>query len=433
MNMKKLAIATITALSLLSALAQGQDTDKEIAAGVARAQTLNQEMSGLADKLSKALVSHGFTNVAALDFTDIQGQPTELGRFLSEQLTVEMVLTGGVSMLDRANKIKILEDHKLTEEGLVNPTNAVAFGNFAAVNVILIGNVTALDDEIVLMVKAISTESSKIVTAGRITFPKTSEIQQLLNRGISSNGNASPATPSAAGSGTSYRDAIAIATKDIGSLRAVLKSVLPLKLDRGRMGIRCSFDFISLEKRREIVVAFNAIDPGSHILTMRDYDSGGYNINTMGNGLRSTLVDENGDLWHALNSDVVGMNIVGVGFQDPPGWSASRGAYSPTEIVTVLQRQDNANSNTDTRQYAGQNVGSYQFVFGSMTPISPGQSVTVTVNFIRDENQTTSGAPPKVFQIASEIVVGVAAADGKKTYSLHNLTFDRVSLPAGSR
>jgi hypothetical protein len=55
-----------------------------VAAG--RAQTLDQEMSGLADKIGKALVAKGCKNVAALDFTDLQGQPTELGRFLSEQL-----------------------------------------------------------------------------------------------------------------------------------------------------------------------------------------------------------------------------------------------------------------------------------------------------------------------------------------------------------
>ena len=33
-------------------------------------------MPVLADKLSKALVAQGFKNVAAVDFTDLQAQPT---------------------------------------------------------------------------------------------------------------------------------------------------------------------------------------------------------------------------------------------------------------------------------------------------------------------------------------------------------------------
>ena len=107
--------------------------------GQLHAQSLDQEMAGLADRVSKALVSKGFKNVANLDFTDIQGQPTELGRFLSDQLAVEIVSSGGVSMVDRANLKSILAEHKLTEEGLVNPANAKKLGEFAGVDAIQIG------------------------------------------------------------------------------------------------------------------------------------------------------------------------------------------------------------------------------------------------------------------------------------------------------
>src|ERR1035441_7661883 len=127
-------------------------------------------MSGLADKIGKALVAKGCKNVAALDFTDLQGQPTELGRFLVEQLTIEIVATASVSMVDRANIKSILAEHKLTEEGLVNPANAKKLGEFAGVDAILIGNVTALDDGVELMVKGISTASAQIIAAGRIKF-----------------------------------------------------------------------------------------------------------------------------------------------------------------------------------------------------------------------------------------------------------------------
>src|ERR1019366_1370104 len=180
--------------------------------GAVPAQTLDQEMSGLADKLNKALVAKGCKNVAAIDFTDLQGQPTELGRYLSERLAVEIVSTGGVSMVDRANLKSILAEHKLTEEGLVNPANAKKLGEFAGVDAILIGNITALDDGVELMVKGISTASAQIIAAGRIKFPKTSEIQQLFNRSVSGSAGVSSTAPVASGDrgGNSYQDANAI-------------------------------------------------------------------------------------------------------------------------------------------------------------------------------------------------------------------------------
>ena len=433
MKIKRFGAVVVCALCCGPAFAQSQGTDKEIAAGAARAQPLNQAMPALAGKLGKALAAKGFTNVAAVDFTDLQGQSTELGRFLSEQLTVEMVLAAEISMLDRANFKSILAEHKLTEEGLVNPANAKKLGEFAGVDAILIGNVTALDDGIVLMVKAISTLSAKIGAAGRITFPKTSEIQQLLNRGISSNASAVPATTTAGGGGGSYQDANAIATKDFGSLRVVLKSVMPMnhKHQNGRTvnGMRCSFGFISRETRRPLVVAMNAksqdLNPPTATL------------------LRSSVLDDRGGVWNLSSSALGGLGFVRAGVHGALG----RDAYSASEIVRLLRLRDELGRDADDPadgKYNSENTrvnprdGRPQpkrfqaftgntFISGSTTTIEPGQSITVTMDFV---SASDGGPAPKFIQVNGEIVVGVVEAGTKKSYSLHNLTFDRVNLPA---
>jgi hypothetical protein len=160
--------------------------------GVASAQSFDIELAGLAGKVNKSLLAQGYKNVAAVDFTDLQGRSTELGRYLAERLVVELVGTGGVSVADRANIRSILAEHKLSEDGLVNPANAKKLGEFAGVDAILTGNVTEVDAGWELLVKAISTESAKIVAAGRIVFSKTSVNQVAGNRGI---GGIQPARP----------------------------------------------------------------------------------------------------------------------------------------------------------------------------------------------------------------------------------------------
>jgi len=57
-------------------------------AGLAPAQTLDLEVSGLAGRLSKALVDKGAKNIAAIDFTDLQGQPI---RYSPEELEFFMI------------------------------------------------------------------------------------------------------------------------------------------------------------------------------------------------------------------------------------------------------------------------------------------------------------------------------------------------------
>jgi hypothetical protein len=378
--------------------------------GLLYSQTLDKEMSGLAGNLSKALVAKGSKNVAALDFTDLQGQMTEMGRFLSEHLTVEMVSIGVVSMVDRANLKSILAEHKLTEEGLVNPVNAKKLGEFAGVDAILIGNTTTLDDGIVLIVKAISTDSARIIAAGEIKFPKTSEIQQLLNRGISSNVSTASSSASTAGDhrGPSYQEARAIATKDAGSLRLVLKSVSPITIQvqgHNQSAIRCSFDFINRETARNVSVAMNS-----------EQEVFGQESKV----LRSSLLDERGRLWALATSGLVGIGVVGSGGH---GYSG-REAYSPSMAPKLLERWDDLKANIEPSD-------PYKsiFVYGAPSVILPGQGVNVTMTFIKHDNEN-SNTFPKVFQLDGELVVGIAGADSTRVkYVLVNLTFDRVSMP----
>ena len=221
------------------------------------------------------------------------------------------------------------------------------------------------------------------------------------------------------GSGMSAQDANVIATKDIGSLRVVLKSVMTVKFmdDGGNRvnGVRCSFEFMNRETLRPIAVAlhawpFGSIDDGyAHIGWPGDYP---------GNVLRSTLLDERGTVWSLSPSGVTGIGIVSAGRRD------SGGLFGPTDILSLLQRQDETGTNMSS------SVPSRAFVFGSTTSIPLGQIVTIIMNFAQDR-QAYSMQPPKFFQIVSEIVVGAVTEGSKKSYTLQSLIFDRVSMTAG--
>src|SRR5258708_26166430 len=88
-------------LSCSYALAQTQDIDKEL--------------STLAEKLAPSITEHGKKKIAVIDFTDLQGVSSELGKYIAEQLTVNLVMgKRDFSVLDRANLKSILAEHKLT-------------------------------------------------------------------------------------------------------------------------------------------------------------------------------------------------------------------------------------------------------------------------------------------------------------------------------
>ncbi len=377
----------------------------------AHADPFEQELTSLKDKLAKQLVAKGRKKVAALDFTDLQGRRNELGRYLAEQLTVELVSADGIAVVDRANLKSILDEHKLTEEGLVNPENAKKLGQFSGVDAIIIGNLTVTDTDIILLVKAISTETAEVVAASRAKFPKTTELQQLFTSGIVPVGEVVGASGTG-GSAAASVETSAIATKEIGRLRITLKNVSLLKGKSGDnrqpddliRGVVCSFEFTNLDLQKTLKIAHNAeavFSPNRYVR-------------------RSKLSDSAGHEWKL--SETTGLPLVACG-----------SGGDPTSIVQLIL----SDKHTTPDHLFGRGP-EYPIVWGGdFVSIEPGKTSRVSMTFydLNEDCQRTDYGAKSIdfFQLESELVIGVTEPGNKiATYRLEALVFDKIIAPNSS-
>ena len=186
---------------------------------VAFAQDMDTELSKLTEDLAAKITTSGSKKVTVLDFADLQGGSTELGKYIAEQLTVDFVMTNrSFSVLDRANLKSVLAEHKLTAKGLVNPENAKQLGKFAGVDALVIGNIIPIGTNINLTVKIITTETAEVVGAAKAKFKTDDTVQQFMSK----------AAQPADFSGASPQDSTAI-SKDFGNLSVVVNGIRKLK------------------------------------------------------------------------------------------------------------------------------------------------------------------------------------------------------------
>jgi hypothetical protein len=69
----------------------------------------NQQISAITADISQAILQAGKKKVTVLNFTDLEGNTSELGRFLAEEISVGLVIKKkDFSVLDRANLIVAL-------------------------------------------------------------------------------------------------------------------------------------------------------------------------------------------------------------------------------------------------------------------------------------------------------------------------------------
>ncbi len=147
------------------------------------AQDMDKELSSLATKLADQIKQNGKKKVTVLDFTDLQGAGSDLGKYIAEELTVDLVMIKKeFSVLDRANLKSILQEHKLTATGLIDPENAKKLGQFAGVDTLVIGTIVPRNDRIQLTAKLITTDTAEIIGAAKSSFTTNDSIQHLLTQ-----------------------------------------------------------------------------------------------------------------------------------------------------------------------------------------------------------------------------------------------------------
>jgi TolB-like protein len=146
-----------------------------------KADDLDTGLAKLSGDLSAAISKSGSKKISVIDFTDLEGHDSDFGRFLAEQLSVALVNSSkDFAVMDRANMKSILTEHKLTASGLVNPDNARKLGQFAGVDAIVLGSITRFGDSLFITAKAISTETTQVLAAAKITVARTKDIDAML-------------------------------------------------------------------------------------------------------------------------------------------------------------------------------------------------------------------------------------------------------------
>jgi TolB-like protein len=144
-----------------------------------------QQIESAAAKLAERLTKVGRKSVAVVDFTDLQGNVTELGRFLAEQLSVSLEgNASGIAVIDRTHLKAILVEHKLSTRGLIDPQTARQLGRIAGVDALATGTITPFGDSVNLSIKVLDTETARLLGAVSVDIPRTKAVDELLGRGV---------------------------------------------------------------------------------------------------------------------------------------------------------------------------------------------------------------------------------------------------------
>lgn len=149
-----------------------------------------QDVEQLSVRMADAIAKSGRKTIAVVDFTDLQGNVTELGRFLAEEFSVALSNDAkDFEVIDRTNLKILLQEHKLASTGIIDLQTARKLGEIAGVQALITGNITPFGDSVRLSIKILDVSTARVINGFFGDVPRTKAIDELLAKGIGSDGS----------------------------------------------------------------------------------------------------------------------------------------------------------------------------------------------------------------------------------------------------
>jgi TolB-like protein len=159
-------------------------------APLAQAHAYEKEVQSLSKELSLLIKTSQKKSIAVVDFTDLEGNSTALGRFLAEEFSMALTESAqSYEVIDRNHLATLLREHQLTASGLLSRlTNTRKLGEISGVQALVTGTLTQFGGENVrVSIKILDVNTAKLIGARQCNITQSDTITALLEKGIAAN------------------------------------------------------------------------------------------------------------------------------------------------------------------------------------------------------------------------------------------------------
>ena len=150
------------------------------------ATDIDTQLDRLTNDLVRSLREERKTKIAIMEFPDLQGNVSELGRFIPEELTTRLFMTRRFEVVERQLLNQVLREQDLGSSGIIDAASAAEIGRMLGVEAIVSGTITDLTYAIRINARVIATETAGIFGVSSATIEKEDHLNAMMGRGVGS-------------------------------------------------------------------------------------------------------------------------------------------------------------------------------------------------------------------------------------------------------
>lgn len=179
--MKYFYFALLGVLCLIGGCATG-DHQKQAALLERRASSveLDKQIDILALEIISSLEVQKTHKIAVIEFPNLEGNVSDLGKYLAEELTTRLFRTGRFQIIERQLMKKMMEEQKLNASGLIDEKTASKLGRILGVDALTTGTIAELNTGVKINARLIAVETGAVFAVASAKIPMSKEVEVLL-------------------------------------------------------------------------------------------------------------------------------------------------------------------------------------------------------------------------------------------------------------
>jgi TolB-like protein len=149
----------------------------------------------LATQIATNVAKEQKRKIAVLPFRELDGQPTVLDTYISEELVTDLFTIGGLDIVERGMLDKLIGEIKLGQTGLIDPDTAKKVGKIVGVDAIVTGTITDLQSYVALNCRLIDAQTGHIFNAAQTKLVKDDDLKKIMGMRLPSSAAGDSAKP----------------------------------------------------------------------------------------------------------------------------------------------------------------------------------------------------------------------------------------------
>ncbi|MBU0482950.1 MAG: ankyrin repeat domain-containing protein [Proteobacteria bacterium] len=145
---------------------------------------LETQLDQLVRNISASLSQQKRSRLAVIEFTDLNGNVSGLGKFLAEELTTKLFASGSFQVVERRLIEKILQEQQLSMSGIIDEETVIKVGSLLGVDFIATGTTADLGSSIKINARIISVEKGVVFSVASAMIPNNDQVKMLMGKNM---------------------------------------------------------------------------------------------------------------------------------------------------------------------------------------------------------------------------------------------------------